>query len=760
MSDAPVSAIERLSKKNIIHEKIEGAVERNDLVFGLDIGTRNVVGIIGYKTEKGFHIIYECSMVHDTRAMLDGQIHDIKRVGDTCRKVKEQIENALGITLHEVCIAAAGRVLRTVTTRVEYDYPEETYVTGEDLNTLDLMGIDQAEKSIINEDKRFHFFCVGYSVVRYFLDGEPFSYLEGHKANKIEEDIIVTFLPEDVVNGLYAAVEIAGLEVRNLTLEPIAAMDLAVPENFRMLNIGLVDVGAGTSDICITKDGSIIAYGMIPHAGDELSEAIVQAFLVDFQTAEDIKIASTSENEIKYKDIMGIEHTAKPEEIWAVTDPIMEKITDEVASEIKELNGGKSVAATFVVGGGGKVHGFCERLSDKLGIIRERVALRGEEVMQNITFEQKDVKKDPLLVTPIGICLNFYEQQNSFIMVLFNGERLKLYDNGKLKVVDAALAGGFPTEDLFPKRGKALTFTVDGKERIVLGEQGEPCAITLDGSSVSMNASIHTNAVIEIKPSTAGADAKISLSDIDEFKTAYLDFFVNSKKIMCPKFFEVNGNMQGASYVISEGDRIETKNFYTVGQIASFMDVKIDPEQDILVNTAEANLNTPVYENFDVQWTLSPDSDIAESESVEKTDSEKNAKDQHQDIKASENNTESQVNASKASENNSKAQDTAAADENTKSVGNAAEGENAKADDSSDSNEAVPAPIITIHFTVNDEERTLSDQSDYIFTDIFRVYDFDTNDKKGSSVITEINGKECGFTEPLKDGDKVRIYWK
>ena len=79
--------------------------------------------------------------------------------------------------------------------------------------------------------------------------------------------MLATFLPEEVVDSLYAAVEQAGLYVTNLTLEPIAAMTVAIPEQYRLLNIALIDIGAGTSDICITKDGSVIAYGMIPAAG-------------------------------------------------------------------------------------------------------------------------------------------------------------------------------------------------------------------------------------------------------------------------------------------------------------------------------------------------------------------------------------------------------------------------------------------------------------------------------------------------------------
>lgn len=66
----------------------------------------------------------------------------------------------------------------------------------------------------------------------------------------------------------------------SLTLEPIAAMNIAIPEQYRLLNIGLIDVGAGTSDICLTKDGSIIAYGMIPFAGEKLQKLLQKLILL------------------------------------------------------------------------------------------------------------------------------------------------------------------------------------------------------------------------------------------------------------------------------------------------------------------------------------------------------------------------------------------------------------------------------------------------------------------------------------------------
>ena len=562
------------------------------LVFGLDIGTRNVVGTVGYKEGTEFIVVAQYMKEHETRAMLDGQIHDIGRVAKTIETVKQQLEEQIGTPLTEVCIAAAGRVLKTVTTTVEYEYDEETVVTREDIHTLDLLGIEKASGILKEEnDTKFKFYCVGYSVVKYYLNDDIFSNLEGHKADRISEDIIVTFLPEDVVDGLYSACNLAGLEVANMTLEPIAAINVAIPEAFRMLNIALVDVGAGTSDISITRDGSIIAYGMIPYAGDELTELIVQHYLVDFKTAEHIKLGSGSEKEIEFKDIMSISHTIPAKEVWDLTEELVDRITTSVAEKIKALNGDKSVSATFVVGGGGKIHGFTEMLADKLGLPHERVALRGEEVLQEVHFEQTDIQKDPLLVTPIGICLNYYDQKNNFIMIHFNGERMKLYDNSKLTIVDAAMQAGFPNDQLFPRRGKEVNFMVNGRPRILRGQSGESAIVRMNGKVVNINTPLEANCEIVIEPSTIGEDAAGTVEQLEEYTESTIVFEVNKKTVICPRFVEVNGVLEPPSYRIQEGDRIELRNYYTIGQLVEFMDVELDLDQEILVNNRDADGN-------------------------------------------------------------------------------------------------------------------------------------------------------------------------
>lgn len=759
-------------------------------VFGLDIGTRNIVGTVGYRTEdEEFIVTAQYVKQHETRAMLDGQIHDIGRVGKTISEVKAELEKQTGQSLTDVCIAAAGRVLKTVTTHVEYEYAEESVVTGEDIHTLNLLGIEKAQEELkTNNDTNYKFYCVGYSVVKYYLNGDVFISLEDHKANKIGEDVIVTFLPEDVVDGLYSAVGQAGLTVANMTLEPIAAINVAIPENFRMLNIALVDVGAGTSDISITKDGSIIAYGMIPCAGDELTEVIVQHYLVDFKTAEYIKLESSKSEEVVFKDIMSIEHKVASSDIWKVIEPVVDKITTAVAEKIKELNGDKTVSACFVVGGGGKAHGFTEMLAKRLDLAEERVALRGEEVLGEVVFQQDDIEKDPLLVTPIGICLNYYEQKNNFIMVKFNGERLKLYDNNRLTIVDAALQAGFPNDKLFPKRGMPINFTVNGAAKIVRGEAGEAAVVTMNGKPAHINTPLEPNSEITIEPSTEGLAAKYKLGQLEEFKTSTLSFQINGKSVVCPKFFQVNGSLEPSEYEIKEGDVVETRNFYTVGQVAEFMDIVIDEGKQILVNNRPATLETLVYENFSIDWIGDPygvrensftestyyNNMAEEAQKAEETIFEEENVSEKEIVSENENVSEKEMvsdNEQEKVEEKTNSTDSATSEKSEDGVFNvhvtpALEEElRAKAeaaDITSEVNNLKEDTFVEKHINVivNGETVELLGKEKYIFVDIFDRISFDLQAGNGRAIATMLNGRSAQFSEELNEGDKIELYWE
>ena len=93
----------------------------------------------------------------------------------------------------------------------------------------------------------------------------------------------------------------------NLTLEPIAAINVAIPEKIQIAEYSTCRCRAGTSDISITKDGSIVAaYGMIPSAGDEITECLAKHYLTDFNEADALKCKSTEMDEVEFSDIMGL----------------------------------------------------------------------------------------------------------------------------------------------------------------------------------------------------------------------------------------------------------------------------------------------------------------------------------------------------------------------------------------------------------------------------------------------------------------------
>ncbi len=668
------------------------------LVFGLDIGTRSIVGTVGYKENNhNFIVVAQYIREHDTRAMLDGQIHDIAKVSETIEEVKRHLEEQIGRRLTDVCIAAAGRVLKTISAKAEYEFLSETTVNEEHIHSLDLIGVEKAYDTLREEmkEEKISFYCVGYSVIRYYLNGYSMQKLEGHKANKISTELLATFLPDEVIDGLYSAVEKAGLQVANLTLEPIAAINIAIPEKFRLLNIALVDVGAGTSDISITKDGSITGYGMIPFAGDEITEAIVQKYLVEFKVAEAMKLACLKKKKVTYKDIMGISHKLDTEEIMESISETLHKVTKSIAEKIIELNGDKSVSAVFVVGGGGKIPGFVACLADYLNLQPDRVALRGAEVLQEITFLQEKIKKDPLLVTPIGICLNFYDQKNNFIFVNVNGERVKLYDNSKLTIVDAAIQIGFPNEKLFPQRGKSINYVLNGNKRLVRGELGEAAVVKLNGEIVGLSQSIEQNDRIEIIESTIGADAIFEVRQLPEYNGT-ITFQFNGQGILCPKFVMANGKLVSEFYSIQDSDEIQILNYYTLAQVLEFMDIEYVGL--IEVNNVPAGLDEKIYENFSINCVIKNDV-------LEEVD-EVNSK-------------EDDLNQAYTTE--------------------------------------ISKDFIVI---INNQSVTLSNKESYIFVDIFDFYPFDLTKIGGSELIITLNGEKAEFTTPLKQNDVIELFWK
>ena len=777
-------------------------------VFGLDIGTRSIVGTVGYRVGVDrFVVVAQESIEHTTRAVIDGQIHDIGTVSRTIVEVKTALEKRLNQTLSEVSIAAAGRVLKTREVRVEMEFPEETRVTDDHIRSMEMSGVEKAyeeiREDVDHKDKKF--FCVGYSPARYYLNGYQMDMLEQHPAKSIAMDLIATFLPDEVVEGLYAAVEGAGLHVASLTLEPIAAINVAIPEKFRLLNIALVDVGAGTSDLSIVKDGSIIAYGMIPLAGDELSEAIAREYLTDFETAEGIKRKTAKRKIATFKNIFGDVMRATREDVLAITDGAVSYITKKIADKIVELNGGKSVSAVFIVGGGGLQEGFSEKLAAHLDLPTARVKIRGADVLTNVDFPGEEVRKDSMMVTPIGICLSAYEQSNNFIHVKVNDQPVKLYDNGKVTVLDACLTSGFKKENLFPVKGDSLYYTVNGEKREVKGDSGEVVMVRRNRKEVSLNDPVFENDEISLKPSTKGAKGSITLGQIAECREEIV-VKIFGRDIICPKRVEVNGVPEISTYEVRDNDDVQVFDFHPVSFLLEF--AGLDKVDKVLLNGREASLNARVvtgdsiedlpvaeiagsYANAPVEPEPEEEEEVAapvKPAREKKTRPEPEKKPEKKPVydEPPKHTTLEEAMAEDPLLKPLKPLpdwmedvpfDTAKLGSDGRiipglndrmisaepmTVAQAADQEILDRIDGIRPAAEPPKPVgKPTHITVNGEDVTIPAKSKgAIFVDVFDVYPFDMSKVGGSRLITRINGVDKNFTDALSEGDAVEIYWQ
>ena len=216
-----------------------------DLIFAMDIGTRTVIGIVGVPDNKMLRVIDIEIAEHDERSVVDGQIEDIDKVARVVENVKARLEQRLNVKFMNVCVAAAGRTLKTQKASCTFSVDPSKPFDAQTVLSLEAGAVDEAKRlisSFVEEsESKVSYSLAGYSVHRYYLDGYPMKTLIGHRGTTARAEIIAAFLPDAVVISLEEAMQKAGLRVASLTLEPIAAMNAVIPEELRLLNLALVE---------------------------------------------------------------------------------------------------------------------------------------------------------------------------------------------------------------------------------------------------------------------------------------------------------------------------------------------------------------------------------------------------------------------------------------------------------------------------------------------------------------------------------------
>jgi cell division protein FtsA len=482
------------------------------IYFALDIGTRKVAGILGEHIGNKIKIIDAVVKEHEKRTMFDGQIHNIEEVTNIVKSIKSELEEKNKIKLSKVTTALAGRDLCIQTSFSEIRKKGE--ITKEDISFVEIESVRKACEQLSEKQKK-DYYCVGYSPVSYFIDG---NFIKNPLYQPIRESLkvetIATFLPRMVLESMFSVLKSSGLEIQAITLEPIAALSVTIPEDMRLLNLALVDVGAGTSDIAITDKGKIISYGMIPKAGDEITEEVCAKFLLDFNTAEKIKRTISENNEIETIDIFNnkIKINFKDFKI-AIQDKVNE-ISKEIADTILQLNK-KQPNAVVMVGGGSGLALLKEKIADNLGLPHNRVGSRTPQNILNLeNLPEKLIGTEA--ITPLGILETaIFNRGLGFIDIYLNGEKEHIINlEQEIKVIDVLTNRGIDMKKLYGKPGNAITFTLNGELKIIRGEKAEHAKIFINNDEKDIYSPVKYGDKIFITNAKDGKDATATVEQI------------------------------------------------------------------------------------------------------------------------------------------------------------------------------------------------------------------------------------------------------
>lgn len=521
-------------------------IQTNRTVFALDIGTRSIIGMVGVKEGGRVKIIAVEKAEHTSRAMVDGQIEDIDKVADLAGQVKRRLQDKLNLKLERVCVAAAGRALKTKRADFEMDLPDTQLIDDEIISRLEAGAISKAEETFDEENAiqgiTRRFYLVGYTVCQYYLDNYMMSSLKDHRGRLVKVDLIATFLPSEVVESLYTTMHKIGLEVASITLEPIAAINAAIPENLRMLNLVMVDIGAGTSDIAACVDGSVTGFTMATLAGDEITETIMKEYLVDFKSAESMKALMGKEEDISYTDILGFDQTVSQEEILKCCQSTSGLLCKEISDKILEVNGGPP-SALFLAGGGSKLAGLKDGLVAALQMNQNRVAIAGKNFQTNAYSDEYDLD-NPEYATPLGIAISSgLNLINDSFRVILNGKPAKLFRSGSFTVLNLLMMNGYSFQDIMGRPGLNIIVTVNGKRKVFYGTAAQPASLSINNKEGKLSEVVHAGDCIVFVPAVQGVSAKVRLKNIEH-------------ALICREI-TLNGKRASLETLLKNGDSIQ-----------------------------------------------------------------------------------------------------------------------------------------------------------------------------------------------------------
>lgn len=324
----------------------------NDIYVSLDIGTSSVKVIIGEMVNDALNIIGVGNV--KSEGLRKGSIVDIDETVHSIKKAVEQAERMIGMEINQVIVGVTGNhVLLQPCHGVVAVSSANREISNDDITRV----IDAAQVVSIPPEREI-IDCIPREFI---VDGlDEITDPRGMIGVRLEMEGTIITGSKTVLHNTLRCVERAGLEILDISLQPLAAGAFALSKDEKNLGVALVDIGGGSTTIAIFENGFLKATSVVPIGGDHITKDLSIGLRTSTEDAEKIKLKHghafydlASEEEVFSVPIIGSDQHQQFNqlEVADIIEARMEEIFDLIQAEIKRL-GIYDLPGGFVLTGG------------------------------------------------------------------------------------------------------------------------------------------------------------------------------------------------------------------------------------------------------------------------------------------------------------------------------------------------------------------------------------------------------------------------
>lgn len=397
-------------------------MEQGSYSVGLDIGTTKIVAIIGkmneYKKIEVLGVGRSKSLgVHR------GVVNNITQTIQSIQQAVEQAEADAGVKIGDVVVGIAGQHIRSLQhsdyiTRVN----SEEVIDDDDLDKL----CNQVYKLVMLPGEEI----IHVLPQEYRVDGQSeIKHPMGMYGGRLEANFHVVVGQVSSIRNIGRCIKSAGLELGNITLEPLASADAVLSQEEKEAGVALIDIGGGTTDLAIFKDGIIRHTAVIPFGGNVITEDIKEGCSIIEKQAEllKVKFGSAWPGENKDNEIVSIPglRGREPKEITLknlskIIHARVVEIIEQVYVEIKNYGHEeqkKKLIAGIVLTGGGSQLKHLKQLVEYITGMDTRIGYPNE----HLAGDSSEEIASPLYATAVGLLMNAIAKEGKKVRKMEEG---------------------------------------------------------------------------------------------------------------------------------------------------------------------------------------------------------------------------------------------------------------------------------------------------------------------------------------------------